>query len=111
MKDKLNSIPMPVVILAAVAVLGIAGFFMFRTAQNQNGSYTVPMDRTRYMERMKAQAGSAEYSPTGKPGQAPNAQRGPRGRMPGAGSAQAGEGGAGSYGGQGSYGRMAPGGR
>lgn len=56
MKDKLNNIPMPVIAIAVVAVLGLAGFFMFRTAQSQNGSYTVPMDREKYMERMKEQA-------------------------------------------------------
>lgn len=97
MKEKLNNIPVPAIVLAVVAVLGLVGWFISKQVQSQNGSYTVPMDRTRYMEKMKEQAAQGQYSASGTPGQR-------RGR-PGAGGGEAAPSGQGGYGGYG-QGRM-----
>lgn len=103
MKEKLNRIPVPVIIIAVIAVLGGVGFWISKQVQSQNGSYTVPMDRTKYMARMKEQAAAGQYSSQGAPG-----QRGGRpgmGGRPGGGQGGGQQGQAGGYGGYG-QGRM-----
>jgi hypothetical protein len=96
MTEKLNRIPVPVIIIGVIAVLGGVGFWISKQVQSQNGSYTVPMDRTKYMARMKEQAAAGQYSAQGSPGQR-------RGR-PGAGGQGAQQGGQ-AGGGYGSYGQ------
>lgn len=56
MKEKINSIPVPVIAVAVVALLALAGYMAFRTAKSQDGAYIAPTDRSRYMEKMKEQA-------------------------------------------------------
>jgi hypothetical protein len=70
MKDKINKIPLPVVIIAAIALLGLAGWAISSRIQSDNGSYTANMDRNRYMAEMKKQMGSgrgggSQYSASG----------------------------------------------
>lgn len=98
MTEKLNRIPVPVIIIGVIAVLGGVGFWISKQVQSQNGSYTVPMDRSKYMARMKEQAAAGQYSSQGAPG-----QRSGRPGMGGQGGGRQGQ--AGGYGGYG-QGRM-----
>ena len=68
MKEKLNQIPLPVIIGVALALLGFAGYMTYRTVEGQNGSYMGAMDRGRYQEEMKKRAGGGQYSASGQPG-------------------------------------------
>ncbi|MFY8051826.1 MAG: hypothetical protein ACOVP2_04350, partial [Armatimonadaceae bacterium] len=70
MKEKINNLPLPVVIIAAIGLLGLAGWAISARIQSDNGSYTVPMDRNRYMAEMKkqmggGQGGGSQYSASG----------------------------------------------
>lgn len=70
MKDKINKLPLPVVIIAAIALLGLAGWGISTRIQSDNGSYTANMDRNRYMAEMKKQMGAgrgggSQYSASG----------------------------------------------
>jgi hypothetical protein len=70
MKEKINNIPLPVVIIAAIALLGLAGWAISSRIQSDNGSYTANMDRNRYMAEMKKQMGAgrgggSQYSASG----------------------------------------------
>ncbi len=70
MKDKINKLPLPVVIIAAIALLGLAGWGISTRIQSDNGSYTANMDRNRYMSEMKkrmnsGQGGGSQYSGSG----------------------------------------------
>jgi len=70
MKEKINNIPLPVVIIAAIALLGLAGWAISSRIQSDNGSYTANMDRNRYMAEMKkqmggGQGGGSQYSASG----------------------------------------------
>ena len=70
MKDKINKLPLPVVIIAAIALLGLAGWAVSSRIQSDNGSYMVNMDRNRYMAEMKKQMGTgrgggSQYSASG----------------------------------------------
>ena len=70
MKENINNIPLPVVIIAAIALLGLAGWAISSRIQSDNGSYTANMDRNRYMAEMKkqmsgGQGGGAQYSASG----------------------------------------------
>ncbi len=56
MKEKINSIPVPVIVVVVLALLGLAGYMAFRTVKSQDGAYIAPTDRNRYMEKMKEQA-------------------------------------------------------
>jgi hypothetical protein len=70
MTEKINKIPLPVVIIAAIALLGLAGWGISSRIQSDNGSYMVNMDRNRYMAEMKKQMGTgrgggSQYSASG----------------------------------------------
>jgi hypothetical protein len=70
MKEKINNIPLPVVIVAAIALLGLAGWAISSRIQSDNGSYTANMDRNRYMAEMKKRmnsgpGGGSQYSAAG----------------------------------------------
>jgi hypothetical protein len=70
MTEKINKIPLPVVIIAAIALLGLAGWGISSRIQSDNGSYMVNMDRNRYMSEMKKQMGTgrgggSQYSASG----------------------------------------------
>ena len=70
MKEKINNLPLPVVIIAAIALLGLAGWAISSRIQSDNGSYTANMDRNRYMAEMKkqmsgGQGGGSQYSASG----------------------------------------------
>jgi hypothetical protein len=70
MKEKINKLPLPVVIIAAIALLGLAGWAISTRIQSDNGSYTANMDRNRYMAEMKkqmggGQGGGSQYSASG----------------------------------------------
>ncbi|MFM7187685.1 MAG: hypothetical protein ACKO14_07690 [Armatimonadota bacterium] len=71
MKEKINNLPLPVVIIAAIALLGLAGWAISSRIQSDNGSYTGNMDRNRYMAEMKrqmsgGQGGGSQYSASGQ---------------------------------------------
>ena len=70
MKETINKLPLPVVIIAAIALLGLAGWGISTRIQSDNGSYTANMDRNRYMSEMKkrmnsGQGGGSQYSGSG----------------------------------------------
>ena len=70
MKEKINKLPLPVVIIAAIGLLGLAGWAISSRIQSDNGSYTGNMDRNRYMAEMKKQMGAgrgggSQYSASG----------------------------------------------
>ena len=70
MKDKINKLPLPVVIIAAIALLGLAGWAISSRIQSDNGSYTANLDRNRYMAEMKklmgsGRGGGSQYSASG----------------------------------------------
>lgn len=77
MKETLQRIPAPLIVVAALIILALAGYTIFqRVADDQSGVYNVPMDRQRYMEEMKRQAGGGQapqsgassYRTSGQPG-------------------------------------------
>ena len=74
MKEKLQNVPIWAIVVAAVAVLALAGTFLFKTAQNTaDGSYhppaVTPEQQARYRdEMMKRSSSGPGYQSSGAPG-------------------------------------------
>ena len=89
MREKLQNIPTWVIVVAAVLVLGLAGAFMFKTAQNNSsdGSYQAPpmnaAQQQRYQEEMMKRSGrGGGYRSSGQPGEGGRPSGNPGGGPP-----------------------------
>ena len=94
MREKIKQIPVGVMIVLFILALVAVGLSAFKTMQKSDVSYTVPMDRQRYMNEMKRRAGNSGMSVYQTSGQG----GGGRSRMSGEQSSRGGYGGYSSYG-------------